>query len=163
MAEDLSHTLLAMSRKHLTLFIRTLVMRDLVRHRAHLIRQYLRRQGINEPWGDVLAHADTARRRAIRELLTHDKAHRRLAKAKAELDEILTMQTYAECTTPLLTGELHHIALRMVTHRLTFATEQLEASHDEYGRELWEEQQEYYREFQAILQSRLYDAAVPQP
>jgi hypothetical protein len=54
LSDDLAQALLVMSRKPLTLFIRTLVMRDLVRHRAHLIRRYLRRQGINEPWGDVL-------------------------------------------------------------------------------------------------------------
>jgi hypothetical protein len=80
---------------------------------------------------------------------------------KAELDTILAMQTYAECMAPLFSPEMRQTALRMVTRRLTFATNQLEASQDEYGRELWEEQQEYYQEFQAILQHRWYDAAVP--
>ena len=161
MSDELAHTLLALSRKQLTLFLRTLVMRDLVRHRAHLIQQYLRRQGSREPWGEALSQADTPRRRAIGELLTHDPAHRRLVQVKAELDAILATQTYAACTTPLLSSELHQTAVRMVTRRRAFATRQLEASADEYSRELWAEQQDYYQEFEAILHHQWYDAAVP--
>lgn len=161
MSEDLAHTLLVMSRKQLTLFIRTLVMRDLARHRGHLIQQYVRRQGIHAPWSAVLTQVDSPRRRAIHELLLHDPTHRRLVKVKAELDTILATQTYAECMAPLFSPEMHQTALRLVTRRLTFATHQLEASQDEYGRELWAEQQEYYQEFQAILQHRWYDAVVP--
>jgi hypothetical protein len=161
MTDDCSHPWLALSRKQLTLAIRTLVMRDLVRQRGRLIRQYLRRQGSNEPWGEVLAHADRTRRRVLHELLTHDTAHRRLAQAKAELDQLLHRQTYAECTVPLFTRELHQAALQLVTHRLRFAADQLEHSPDEYGRELWAEQQDYYRELQAALHSQWYDAAVP--
>jgi hypothetical protein len=37
MAEDPSHTLLTLTRKHLAFSIRTLVMWDLFRHRIHLI------------------------------------------------------------------------------------------------------------------------------
>ncbi len=37
MAEDLAHHLLTMTRKQLTLTIRTLVTRDLVHHRTHLL------------------------------------------------------------------------------------------------------------------------------
>jgi hypothetical protein len=138
-------------------------MRDLVRHRAHLIRQYLRRHGSHEPWGDALAQADLTRRRVIDELLTHDPVHRPLVKAKAELDGILARQAYAEGTAPLFTRELHQTALRLVTRRLSFAAAQLEHSPDEYGRELWAEQQDYYRELQASLHSQWYDAAVPRP
>jgi hypothetical protein len=163
MAEDPSHTLLTMTRKHLTLSIRTLVMRDLFRHRIHLIKQYLRQHGIRQDWDAFMADADTAQRRAIGELLTHNKAYRLLAKAKAELDLVLTRHAYAECTSPLFTDSLLDTALRLMTHRLTFAEDQCEDADHEYVRELWEEQQDYYREFQATLQSQWYNAAVPQP
>jgi hypothetical protein len=166
MTDDLCHTchtLLALSRKQLTLAIRTLVMRELVQQRAHLIRQYLRRQGSNEHWGEFLAHADRTRRRILHELLTHDTAHRRLAQAKAELDGMLTRQAYAECTVPLLTRELHQTALQLVTRRFSFAARQLGHSQEEYRRELWAEQQDYYGELQASLHSQWYDAAVPPP
>jgi hypothetical protein len=159
MAEDLSHTLLATSRKHLILAIRTLVMRDLFRHRTNLIKQYLRQRGMTQDWDAFMANADLSHGRAISELLKHDKACRILAKAKAELDRILTMHAYAECTAPLFTSDLHHTALRLVTHRLTFAEDQFaDATHD-YSRELWEEQLDYYRELQAILHTQAYDSA----
>jgi hypothetical protein len=161
MLEDRSHTFLAMSRQQLTLTIRTLVMRDLVRHRGHLIRRYLRQHGMKENWGTFLCHGTLVHRRAIRELLAHDPAHRPLVKAKAELDGILSQQTYAECTAPLWSRELHQTALRLVSRRLTFAADQLKDSPDEYGRELWEEQQDYYRELQTILHTQCYDSAVP--
>jgi hypothetical protein len=151
MTDDLCHTVLALSRKQLTLALRTLVMRELVRSRAHLIRQYLHRQGSHEPWGAFLAQADRTCRRVLHELLTHYTAHRRLAQAKAELDGVLTRQAYAECTAPLL------------TRCCSFAARQLGHSPDEYSRELWAEQQDDYREFQAALHSQWYDAAVPPP
>ena len=163
MADDLCHTLLALSRQQLTLALRTLVMRELVQQRAHLIRQYLRRQGSPEPWGAFLAQADRTRRRVLHELLTHDAAHRRPARAKAELDGVLSRQAYAECTAPLFTRELHQTALQLVTRRCSFAARQLGHSPDEYSRELWAEQQDYYRELQAALHSQWYDAAVPPP
>ena len=163
MTDDLCHTVLALSRKQLTLALRTLVMRELVRSRAHLIRQYLHRQGSHEPWGAFLAQADRTCRRVLHELLTHYTAHRRLAQAKAELDGVLTRQAYAECTAPLLTRELHQTALQLVARRCSFAARQLGHSPDEYSRELWAEQQDDYREFQAALHSQWYDAAVPPP
>jgi hypothetical protein len=163
MAEDLSHTVLTRTRKHLILALRTLVMRDLFRHRAHLIRHYLRQHGIKHDWDAFLATADTAHQRAIDERLTHNKAYRLLAQAKADLDLVLHRQSYAECTVPLLTDSLRETALRLVTHCLTFAEDQCEAVVHAYVRELWEEQRDYYRELQATLQSQWYDAAVPQP
>lgn len=162
MPEDTSHTLLTQTRKHLTLSIRTLVMRDLFRHRIHLITHYLRRHGITQDWDAFMANANPGHQRAIDELLTHDTAYRRLAQAKAELDLMLTRQAYAECVSPLLTDSLRETALRLVTHRLTFAEDQCEDVVHAYVRELWEEQQDYYREFQAILQRQWYDAAVTQ-
>ena len=163
MADAPAHTLLTLTRKHLALSIRTLVMRDLFRHRIHLITQYLRRHGINQDWDAFMAQADTAQQRAIGELLAHNTAYRRLAQAKAELDGVLTRQAYAACTAPLLTDSLHATALRLVTHRLTFAEDQCADVEHAYVRELWEEQRDYYREFQAILRRQWYDAAVPQP
>jgi hypothetical protein len=76
---------------------------------------------------------------------------------------VLHRQSYADCTAPLLTDRLRETALRLVTHCLTFAEDQCEAVAHAYGRELWEEQRDYYRELQASLQSQWYDAAVPQP
>jgi hypothetical protein len=162
MTDDLCHTVLTLSRKQLTLTLRTLVMRELVQARAHLIRQYLRRQGSHEPWGAFLAQADRTRRRVLHELLTHDAAHRRLARAKAELDGVLSRQAYAESTMPLFTRELHQTALQLVTRRCSFAARQLGHSPDEYSQELWAEQQDYYQELQASLHSQWYDTAVPQ-
>jgi hypothetical protein len=162
MIDDRSHPWLALSRKQLTLALRTLVMRELVQQRAHLIRQYLRRQGSDEPWGAFLAQADRTRRRVLHELLTHDGTHRRLAQAKAELDGVLSRQAYAEGTAPLFTRELHQTALQLVARRCSFAARQLGHSPDEYSRELWAEQQDYYQELQAALHSQWYDAAVPQ-
>jgi hypothetical protein len=161
MADDLAQTLLSLTRKHLTLSLRTLVMRDLSRHRSHLIQHYLRRHGITQDWDAFMAQADKAHQRAIEELLTHNAAHRRLAQAKAELDRVLTSQAYAACTAPLLTDSLHETALRLVTHRLTFAEDQYADAESPYMRELWEEQLDYYRELQALLQHQVYDAAVP--
>ena len=163
MAEDLAHTVLTRTRNHLILAIRTLVMRDLFPHRPHLIRHYLRQRGIKQDWGAFLATADTPHQRAIEERLTHNKAYRLLAQAKADLDRVLHQQSYAACTTPLLTDSLRETALRLVTHCLTFAEDQCEAIEHAYVRELWEEQRDYYRELQASLQSQWYDAAVPQP
>jgi hypothetical protein len=60
MADAPAHTLLTLTRKHLALSIRTLVMRDLFRHRTQLITQYLRRHGINQDWDAFMAQADTA-------------------------------------------------------------------------------------------------------
>jgi hypothetical protein len=161
MAEDLSHTMLTMTRKHLTLSIRTLIMRDLFRHRIHLIKQYIRQHGITQDWDAFMAQADTAHQRAVDERLRHDKGYRLLTQAKAELDAVLTSQAYAECMSPLLTDSLHATVLRLVTHRLTFAEDQCADVEHAYARELWEEQRDYYREFQAILRSQAYDAAVP--
>ena len=160
MADDLSQTLLILTRKHLTLSLRTLVMRDLFRHRLHLIQHYLRRHGITQDWDAFMAQADKAHQRAIEELLTHNAAHRRLAQAKAELDRVLTSQAYAACTAPLLTDSLHEMALRLVTHRLTFTEDQYADAEYSYMRELWEEQRDYYRELQVILHNWVYDAAV---
>jgi hypothetical protein len=161
MADDLSQTLLILTRKHLTLSLRTLVMRDLFRHRIHLIEHYLRRHGLTQAWDAFMAQADIAHQRAIEELLTHNAAHRRLAQAKAELDRVFTSQAYAVCTAPLLTVSLHETARRLVTHRLTFAEDQYADAEYPYLRELWEEQLDYYRELQALLQHQVYDAAVP--
>jgi hypothetical protein len=136
MADDLSQTLLILTRKHLTLSLRTLVMRDLFRHRLHLIQHYLRRHGIAQDWDAFMAQADKAHQRAIEELLTHNAAHRRLAQAKAELDRVLTSQADAACTAPLLTDSLHEIALRLVTHRLTFTEDQYADAEYPYMREL---------------------------
>ena len=163
MADDPAHTLLPLTRKHLALSIRTLVMRDLFRHRTRLITPYLRRHGINQDWDAFMAQADTAQRRAIGALRTHNAAQRRLAQAKAERDGVLTGQASAACTAPLLTDRLHATALRPVTHRLTFAEDQCAAVAHAYVRARWEEQRDYYREFQAILQRQWYDAAVPPP
>jgi hypothetical protein len=163
MADDLAHTCLTRTRKQLILALRTLVMRDLFRHRAHLIRHYLRQHGIKQEWDTFLATADTAHQRAIEERLRHNKAHRLLAQAKADLDRVLQRQRYAECTAPLLPDRLRETALRLVTHGLTFAEDQCAAIEHAYVRELWEEQRDYYRELQALLQSQGYDAAVPQP
>jgi hypothetical protein len=160
MAEDLAHTLLIMTRKHLTLALRTLVMRDLFRHRTQLITRYLRQHGIPQDWDAFITQADTAHQRAISELLTHDREYRLLTQAKAELDRVLTTQSYAACTSPLLTDRLHATVLRLMTHRLTFAEDQYEDAEHTYVRELWEEQRDYYRELQVILQHRVYDAAV---
>jgi hypothetical protein len=160
MAENLPHTLLTMTRKQLTLSLRTLVMRDLFRHRIHLIKQYLRQHGITQDWDAFMAQADTAHQRAIDERLRHDKGHRRLTQAKAELDAVLTNQTYAECAAPLLTDSLRATVLRLVAHHLTFAEDQCTDVEHAYARELWQEQQDYYREFQAILRSQVYNAAV---
>jgi hypothetical protein len=161
MAEDLAHTFLTTLRKSLALSLRTLVMRDLSRHRTHLVQHYLRRHGIAQDGDAFLAQADLAHRRAIEELLTHNAAHRRLAQAKAELDRVLTGQTYAACATPLLSGGLRETALRLVSHRLAFAEDQSADAGHPYARELWEEQQGYYRELQALLHNQVYDAAVP--
>jgi hypothetical protein len=161
MAEDLSHTMLTMTRKHLILSIRTLVMRDLFRHRTHLITRYLRQHGIPQDWDAFMANADIAHQRAIDERLTHDKGYRLLTQAKAELDAVLTSHAYAESTAPLLTDGLHATVLRLVADRLTFAEDQCSDGEHAYVRELWEEQRDYYREFQAILRSQAYDAAVP--
>jgi hypothetical protein len=160
MAEDLSHTLLIMTRKHLTLALRTLVMRGLFRHRTQLITRYLRRHGIPQDWDAFITQADTAHQRAIAELLTHDRGYRQLTQAKAELDRVLTAQSYAAYTSPLLTDSLHATALRLMTHRLTFAEDQCADAAHAYVRELWEEQRDYYRELQVILQHRVYDAGV---
>jgi hypothetical protein len=161
MAEHLSHTLLTLTRKHLTLSLRTLVMRDLFRHRTQLITRYLRQRGIAQDWDAFMANADTAHQRAIDERLTHDRGYRRLTQAKAELDRVLATHGYAACTSPLLTASLHETALRLMTHRLTFAEDQWADAEHAYVRELWAEQQEYYRELQALLRSQAYDAAVP--
>jgi hypothetical protein len=67
MSDDRAHPWLALSRQQLTLAIRTLVMRDLVRHRAHLLRRYLRRHGSNQPWGEFLAQANRIRHRMLSE------------------------------------------------------------------------------------------------
>jgi hypothetical protein len=160
MAEDLSHTFLTLTRKHLTLALRTLVMRDLFRHRTQLITQYLRRHGLPQDWDAFITQADTAHQRAIDELLIHDREYRRLTQAKAELDRVLTTQSYAACTSPLLTDSLHGTALRLMTHRLAFAEDQCADAEHTYVRELWEEQRDYYRELQFILDKRVYDAAV---
>jgi hypothetical protein len=160
MAEHLSHTFLTMTRKHLTLALRTLVMRDLFRHRTQLITQYLRRHGVPQDWDAFITQADTAHQRAIGELLIHDRGYRRLTQAKAELDQVLTTQRYAACTSPLLTDSLHAAALRLITHRLTFAEDQCSDAAHAYVRELWEEQRYYYRELQVVLHNRVYDAAV---
>jgi hypothetical protein len=163
MAEHLSHMLLTLTRKHLTLALRTLVMRDLFRHRTQLITQYLRRHGIPQDWDAFITQADTAHQRAIGELLTHDRGYRLLTQAKAELDRVLTTQSYAACTSPPLTDSLHATALRLMTHRLPFAEDQYEGAEHAYVRELWEEQRDYSRELQVILQHRVYDAAVALP
>jgi hypothetical protein len=160
MADHLSHTLLTMTRKHLTLALRTLVMRDLFRQRTQLITRYLRQHGIPQDWDAFITQADTAHQRAIGELLTHEKGYRRLTQAKAELDRVLSTQSYAACTSPLLTDSLHATALRLMTHRLTFAEDQYAGAEHTYVRELWEEQRDYYRELQVILHNRVYDAAV---
>jgi hypothetical protein len=76
---------------------------------------------------------------------------------------VLHRQTYADCTAPLLTDRLRETTLRLVTHGLTFAEDQCEAIAHAYVRALWEEQRDYYRELQAMLQSQWYDAAGPQP
>src|SRR5688572_28600452 len=104
------------------------MMRDLSRHRTHLIQHYLRRHGIAQDWDAFLAQADPAHQRALWELLTHNAAHRRLAQAKAELDRVLTGQTYAACATPLLSDGLRATALRLVSHRLAFADDQSAAA-----------------------------------
>jgi hypothetical protein len=163
MTEDLAQTLLTTTRKYLALSLRTLVMRDLSRHRTHLITHYLQRHGITQTWDAFLAQADTAHQRALREFLTHNTGHRRLAQAKAELDQILHRQTYTESTAPLFSDSLHATALRLVTHHLAFAENQYQDAEPTYMRELWEEQQDYYRELQAILYTQAYDAAVPLP
>jgi hypothetical protein len=160
MAEDLAQTLLVTSRKHLTLALRTLVMRDLFRHRTSLIKHYLRQHGIMQDWNAFMADGDLSHARAIRERLAHDKACRRLAQAKAEFDGILTKKVYADCTAPLLSRDLHQTALRLVTHRLTLIEDQLEDAAHEYARERWAAQQDYYREFQATLQAKVYDGWV---
>jgi hypothetical protein len=64
---------------------------------------------------------------------------------------------------PFFSSDRHQTALRLVSHRLTFAEDQCEDGPHEYVQELWEEQQAYCREFQSILHSQVYDAAVPQP
>jgi hypothetical protein len=160
MAEDLSHTYLTMTRKQLTLALRTLVTRDLCRHRTQLITRYLRQHGIPQDWDAFLTQAGTAHQRAMGERLTHDTGYRRLTQAKAELDLVLTTRRYAECTSPLLTDGLRATALRLMTHRLTFAEDQYADAAHAYVRELWEEQRDYYRELQGVLHHRVYDVAV---
>ena len=95
---------MTLTRKHLTLALRTLVMRDLFRHRTQLITRYLRQHGIPQDWDAFITQADTAHQRAIDELLIHDREYRRLTQAKAELDRVLTTRRYAACTSPLLTA-----------------------------------------------------------